>query len=108
MKLYVACNSLHLSNPYQFPHVGHYENQVEMDKVCLAHESFKVRYNATLFDSRCILIGEKFKPPYNFKSLPIWYPNVESCTDIDAQVKDLLSSLFWVLESKREVRIFHM
>ncbi|KAK3920489.1 Protein brunelleschi [Frankliniella fusca] len=86
--------------------VGQYESQTDLNEICRFHESLKVRYTTTLYDSRCILFGkenEDLKTPSNFKSLPLWYSDVESCTDLESQVSELLNSLFWVLESKRQL-----
>lgn len=85
---------------------GQYESQTDLNEICRVHESLKVRYTSTLYDSRCILFGiedDQLKTPSNFKSLPLWYTDVDSCTDLESQVSELLNSLFWVLESKRQV-----
>lgn len=87
--------------------VGQYETQTDLNEICRVHESLKVRYTSTLYDSRCILFGnenEQLKTPSNFKSLPLWYTDTETCLDLEAQVSELLNSLFWVLESKRQER----
>ncbi|XP_026288363.2 protein brunelleschi isoform X1 [Frankliniella occidentalis] len=86
--------------------VGQYESQTDLNEICRFHESLKVRYTTTLYDSRCILFGkenEELQTPSNFKSLPLWYSDVESCSDLESQVSELLNSLFWVLESKRQL-----
>lgn len=87
--------------------VGQYESQTDLNEICRVHESLKVRYTSTLYDSRCILFGiedDQLKTPSNFKSLPLWYTDVDSCSDLESQVSELLNSLFWVLESKRQER----
>lgn len=37
--------------------VGKYDTQAELNELCRAHESLKVKYTNTLYDSRCILFG---------------------------------------------------
>lgn len=37
--------------------VGKFDSQVELNELCRVHESLKVKYTNTLFDSRCILFG---------------------------------------------------
>lgn len=37
--------------------VGKFDNQTELNELCRVHESLKVKYSSTLFDSRCILFG---------------------------------------------------
>ncbi|KAJ8983246.1 hypothetical protein NQ317_008856 [Molorchus minor] len=37
--------------------LGKFDSQQELNELCRVHESFKVKYNATLFDSRSILLS---------------------------------------------------
>lgn len=37
--------------------VGKFDTQTELNELCRVHESLKVKYTNTLFDSRCILFG---------------------------------------------------
>ncbi|KAK9876811.1 hypothetical protein WA026_015049 [Henosepilachna vigintioctopunctata] len=37
--------------------LGKYDTQVELNEICRVHESLKVKYTSTLYDSRCILFG---------------------------------------------------
>ncbi|CAH1976189.1 unnamed protein product [Acanthoscelides obtectus] len=37
--------------------LGKYDSQQELNEICRVHESLKVKYNNTLFDSRCIFFG---------------------------------------------------
>lgn len=37
--------------------LGKYDTQQELNEICRVHESLKVKYTNTLFDSRCILFG---------------------------------------------------
>ncbi|VEN36654.1 unnamed protein product [Callosobruchus maculatus] len=37
--------------------LGKYDSQQELNEICRVHESLKVKYNSTLFDSRCIFFG---------------------------------------------------
>lgn len=37
--------------------VGKFDTQVELNELCRIHESLKVKYTNTLYDSRCILFG---------------------------------------------------
>lgn len=39
--------------------VGKFDTQTELNELCRVHESLKVKYTNTLFDSRCILFGSK-------------------------------------------------
>lgn len=125
--------------------VGKFDSQVELNELCRVHESLKVKYTNTLFDSRCILFGSiksnatkpndeneidltaanentqtttpsttpdaeptmkkggdaKFNTPANFKSNAKFYPENDSCADLDTLLTEFISSLFWILESKR-------
>lgn len=93
--------------------------QIELNEVCRIHESLKVKYVSTLFDSQCIIFGLTedrfpagsnpestipFTTPSNFKTRGIFYPDFESFTNLENHINDFLSSLFWVLESKRQER----
>lgn len=93
---------------------GKYENQIELDELCRQHESLKVKYHATLFDSRAVFMGPvvtdqvgallkpppTYKTPENFKTNALFYGD-ESCSDLESHVLEFLNSLFYVLESKR-------
>lgn len=107
--------------------LGKYDCQTELNEVCRVHESLKVKYNATLYDSRCILFGptkegesptdkssgsdetdtkqesniEKFTTPSNFKTRALFYDETSPCLDLENQITEFINSLFWVLESKR-------
>lgn len=37
--------------------VGAFDNQLELSELCRVHESLKVKYNGTLYDSRCLAFG---------------------------------------------------
>ncbi|XP_063698360.1 protein brunelleschi [Culicoides brevitarsis] len=41
--------------------VGKFDTQVELNELCRIHESLKVKYTNTLYDSRCILFGPSKK-----------------------------------------------
>ncbi|KAB0793804.1 hypothetical protein PPYR_13424 [Photinus pyralis] len=46
--------------------LGKYDSQQELNEICRVHESLKVKYTSTLYDSRCILFGitdEREYPP---------------------------------------------
>ncbi|XP_018574402.1 protein brunelleschi isoform X2 [Anoplophora glabripennis] len=107
--------------------LGKYDSQQELNEVCRVHESLKVKYNTTLFDSICILFGptkesvtpetddssnvdsdpksedtsEKFTTPNNFKARALFYDESSPCLDLETQLNEFINSLFWVLESKR-------
>ncbi|XP_066262236.1 protein brunelleschi [Euwallacea similis] len=107
--------------------LGKYDSQTELNEVCRVHESLKVKYNATLYDSRSILFGptkecespvdvssssesspikqesniEKFTTPSNFKTRALFYDETSPCVDLENQISEFINSLFWVLESKR-------
>lgn len=36
-----------------------YDSQLELNEICRVHESLKVKYNSTLYDTRCVLFGPK-------------------------------------------------
>lgn len=93
---------------------GQFDNQQELNELCRLHESLKVKYSSTLFDSRSIMLGlpipaaeggseqaTNYPTPSNFKARAMFYPDSKNCPELEAQVSDFLSSLFWVLESKR-------
>ena len=90
---------------------GKYENQTELNELCRIHETLKVKYVQTLYDSRTILLGPvasenineaptDYTTPHNFKTRGIFYCD-ESCLELEAQILECLNCLFWVLESKR-------
>ncbi|XP_015605441.1 protein brunelleschi [Cephus cinctus] len=90
---------------------GKYDTQTELNELCRLHETLKVKYGATLYDSRAILLGpvestnlneppKSFSTPSNFKTRAVFYAD-ESCPDLEAQIAECLNSLFWILESKR-------
>ncbi|XP_069696670.1 protein brunelleschi isoform X2 [Periplaneta americana] len=91
--------------------VGKYDSQQELNELCRVHESLKVKYSATLFDSRCVLFGppadsspnepDVLSTPSNFKTRALFYEDCDDCVGLEDQISEFLSSLFWVLESKR-------
>ncbi|CAH1283288.1 unnamed protein product [Diabrotica balteata] len=110
--------------------LGKYDSQQELNEICRVHESLKVKYNSTLFDSRCILFGvtqdaesptednptssssgdsensvesplQKFTTPSNFKARALFYDVSSPCADLEIQLNEFINSLFWVLDSKR-------
>lgn len=171
--------------------VGAFETQAELGELCRVHESLKVKYHGTLYDSRCLAFGpthvypqpvvedssqptdlcgskkpppdviscsssttadfekqsqqsdsassektngherqsetsssstvkgddaeelgvgipmtsklleETFRPPSNFKSTAFYYPENDPCPNLEAHIMEFISSLFWILESKR-------
>lgn len=111
--------------------LGKYDSQQELNELCRVHETFKVKYNTTLFDSRCVFFGplkdvtsptpsddssscsendikkteiveiEKFTTPSNFKTRALFYDEAGPCSDLETQLNEFVNSLFWVLESKR-------
>ncbi|XP_039275687.1 protein brunelleschi isoform X4 [Nilaparvata lugens] len=90
--------------------VGKCKNQVELNELCRLHETLKVKYSTTLYNSRCIILGvggegEEMPTPANFKSLALFYgSDGDLGAQFEAQLTEFLSSLFWVLESKRHKR----
>lgn len=92
---------------------GKYDDQIELNEICRLHETLKVKYNSTLYDSRAILFGPSdqennvvneppsgYTTPPNFKTVAAFYSD-EICSSFEAQVMECLHSLFWILESKR-------
>lgn len=94
--------------------VGKFDNQTELNELCRVHESLKVKYISTLYDSLSLLFGEpgsaaqiggELTTPSNFKSHAVFYEENDLCTDLETQVQEFISGLFWVLESKRLEKI---
>lgn len=172
--------------------VGAFDTQTELSELCRVHESLKVKYHATLYDSRCMAFGpnhvlpqqpvlvdggevgggeenelmqkppppdviscasssssvemksqqpdslsstnssrnktpnghessnggttepppiaipmtselleKTFHPPSNFKSTAFFHPENDPCPNLEANIMEFISSLFWILESKR-------
>ncbi|XP_018057662.1 PREDICTED: protein brunelleschi [Atta colombica] len=90
---------------------GKYDNQTELNELCRLHETLKVKYSSTLYDSRAILFGPlesngrhepppDYTTPNNFKTRAIFYAD-EACPDLETQTAEYLNFLFWILESKR-------
>ncbi|BES92168.1 trafficking protein particle complex 9 [Nesidiocoris tenuis] len=104
--------------------VGKCGSQKDMDELCRVHESLKVRYNSTLYDTRCIMYGAlvenqpsseseggqlptvAYTPPSNFKSRGVYFGNEADPESpaLEDLISEFISSLFWVLESKRHER----
>lgn len=49
--------------------VGKFDSQTELNEMCRVHESLKVKYTNTLFDSRCILFAASSNQSNNTDSL---------------------------------------
>lgn len=82
--------------------------QIELNEICRLHESLKVKYQSTLYDSRCIIFGvnapnsPELSTPSNFKSRDIYYASDNDPNpSIEMHLNEFLSSLFWVLDAKR-------
>lgn len=82
-----------------------------MNELCRLHETLKVKYVQTLYDSRAILFGpvtsenineppQSFTTPHNFKTVGVFYGD-ETCSGLEAQMSECLNSIFYILESKR-------
>lgn len=97
--------------------VGKSSSQIELNEVCRIHESLKVKYVSTLYDSKCIIFGlnkdlqpvqssgeiqESYTVPSNFKTRAYFYVDFDACTDLESHISEFISSLFWILESKRQ------
>ncbi|KAF5285809.1 hypothetical protein FQA39_LY04270 [Lamprigera yunnana] len=50
--------------------LGRYDSQQELNEICRVHESLKVKYTSTLFDSRCILFGVNDEREYPSDTSP--------------------------------------
>ncbi|XP_035908823.1 protein brunelleschi [Anopheles stephensi] len=110
--------------------VGKFEAQSELNELCRVHESLKVKYTHTLFDSRCLLFGpstdelqklngaaagtaippdggskatlEKcFQTPSNFKSRAFFYPENDPCSNLETKISEFITSIYYILELKR-------
>lgn len=82
--------------------------QVELNEVCRLHESLKIKYLSTLYDSRCFIFGvnasncPEFSTPSNFKSRDVYYASDNDPNpSIEMHLNEFLLSLFWVLDAKR-------
>ncbi|KAF6213902.1 hypothetical protein GE061_011627 [Apolygus lucorum] len=92
--------------------VGKCKTQVDLNELCRKHESLKVRYNSTLYDTRCVIFGvndgestPSYTPPSNFKSRALYFASDgDESAGLEDQISEYISSLFWVLESKRHER----
>lgn len=92
--------------------LGKCKTQIELNEICRIHESLKVKYTTTLYDSRCIILGindgpntPTFVPPSFFKSRGLFYAtDGEESVNLEDTISEFLSSIFWVLESKRHER----
>lgn len=90
---------------------GKYENQIELNELCRLHETLKVKYNETLYDSTAVFLGPvasnrvnepppDFTTPSNFKTIANFYPD-DTCPDLEVQMSECFKNLFIILESKR-------
>lgn len=66
--------------------VGKFDSQTELNEMCRVHESLKVKYTNTLFDSRCILFAANSTSSSNNQS-----NNVDSLADTENEDPILLS-----------------
>lgn len=91
---------------------GKYENQIELNELCRLHETLKIKYLATLYDSRAVFLGPiasnnvnepppDYTTPSNFKTVANYYID-DTCPDLEIQMSELFKSLFYILESKRQ------
>lgn len=90
---------------------GKCNSLAELNEVCRVHESLKVKYINFLYDSRSVILGvndgpdtPSFPTPSNFKSRALFYASENEVESLESQISEFLSSLFWVLESKRHER----
>lgn len=90
---------------------GKYENQIELNELCRLHETLKVKYNETLYDSTAVFLGPvasnrvnepppDFTTPSNFKTIANFYPD-DTCPDLEVQMSECFKNVFIILESKR-------
>ncbi|XP_038052188.1 trafficking protein particle complex subunit 9-like isoform X2 [Patiria miniata] len=78
---------------------------IELATVYSNFETLKQTYRYTLFDARCFLFGmtqaEAEQTASGSRTDVIYYSGFDNCEQLEDHVKDFVSSLFWVLESKR-------
>lgn len=74
--------------------VGKFDSQIELNELCRVHESLKVKYNSTLFDSRCILFG-----PTEDKLGEI-LSEEDPMSEIDCGSNQLKNGMKWKLEDR--------
>ncbi len=96
---------------YEICVLGKCKSEVEFNEICRIHESLKVKYQSTIYDSRCIIFGAntehtlQITPPSNFRSQPIYYAaETDANVEMEDEVTDFLMKLFWILERKRVER----
>ncbi|KAH8263607.1 hypothetical protein KR044_011401 [Drosophila immigrans] len=70
--------------------IGKFENQTELNELCRHHESLKVRYGGTLYESRAIFFGPDAAPNesvVNHKAGITTVDNAQAdvCTDLETQ-----------------------
>lgn len=70
-----------------------------------------MKYQSTLYDSRCIIFGAnteatlQITPPSNFRSQAIYFTSeIDQNPELEENTAEFLSTLFWILESKRMER----
>lgn len=111
--------------------IGKFDSQQELNELCRLHETLKVRYVSTLYDSRAIFFGpteqdeiaeslsndpsnrnsdtvrlqDQYTTPSNFKAQAFFYRENEMCLDLESHIVDFINALFWVLESRRLERL---
>lgn len=74
-------------------------NDNEIESICELHNTIRDTYANTLFDSRCFVIGNLSTTT---TEKVVFFESEELCCEqIEARVQELITGLFWVLESKR-------
>lgn len=70
-----------------------------------------MKYQNTLFDSRCVIFGAntettpQIAPPSNFRSQAIYYSSeTDTNVEFEDEIASFLSKLFWILEKNRQER----
>ena len=106
--------------------VGAATSPQELAELCRLHESCRAKYHATVFDTRCVVFcshgdtevisdtantGEENddkndEPPkwfnaHSHKTQLLQYHGDSYHAPLNADIQDFISSLFWILESKR-------
>ena len=66
-----------------------------------AVESMLVTSHSSINSSASQASKVSLHPPSNFKTRALFYPTGEHAVNIESQLQEFVSSLFWVLESKR-------
>nr|XP_054752929.1 trafficking protein particle complex subunit 9-like isoform X1 [Lytechinus pictus] len=85
--------------------LGKASSEIELATVYANFDTMKETFRSTLFDSRCFVFGMSEETVQESASGvrpdAVYYKSMEDCDQLEDDVKEFASALFWVLESKR-------